>query len=66
MKSDGHITENVYDRIGFYSDSNYIGGKVKKPDIISQETRHRAKILSHSFRYKLHQRNELGVFVAIK
>ena len=45
MKTDGHITEEVYDRIGFITDTNYDGKMVNKPDNISQETRHRAKIL---------------------
>ena len=45
MKTDGHITEEVYDRLGFISDTNYAGNKVDKPDNISQETRHRANIL---------------------
>ena len=45
MKQDGHITEDVYDRIGFMKDTNYAGAIVPKPDQISNEMRHRAKIL---------------------
>ena len=45
MKQDGHITEDVYDRIGFMKDTNYSGTIVPKPDQISNEMRHRAKIL---------------------
>ena len=45
MKTDGHITEAVYDRLGFIQDTNYSGDIIIKPDAISNETRHRAKIL---------------------
>ena len=45
MKRDGHITEDVYDRLGFMTDSNYAGDFVPKPDQISNEMRHRGKIL---------------------
>ena len=45
MKKDGHITEGVYDRLGFMMDTNYAGKVVLKPDQISNEMRHRAKIL---------------------
>ena len=47
MKTDGHITEEVYDCLGFIKDSNYEGKTVVKPDGITQETRHRAKILRY-------------------
>ena len=47
MKLNGHIPEDVYDRLGFPADTNYAGEKVEKPDGISQQTRHHAKILSH-------------------
>ena len=45
MKRDGHITEDVYDRLGFITDSNYAGEFIHKPDQISNEMRHRGKIL---------------------
>ena len=48
MKSNGHIPEDVYKRLGFPQDRNYSGDKVEKPNGISQETRHRANILSHT------------------
>ena len=47
MKNDGHIPEEVYDQIGLPPDTNYEGEEVDKPDGISQEMRHQAKILSH-------------------
>ena len=45
MESNGHITEDVYDRIGFIKDTNYAGEVVMKPDQISNEMRHRGKVL---------------------
>ena len=48
MKRDGHITEDVYDRLGFSKDTDYEGKDVGKPDEISQEMRHRAKVISHN------------------
>ena len=47
MKKDGHITEDVYDRLGFMQDTNYDGDIVLKPDGVTQEMRHRAKILRY-------------------
>jgi len=48
IKNEVHFTEEVYDRMEFPEDTDYFGKEVKKPDAISQETRHRAKILSYS------------------
>ena len=45
MKRDGHITEDIYDRIGFRKDTNYAGKNVLKPDRIFNKMRHQAKIL---------------------
>ena len=45
MKTKGRITEDVYEQLGFPKDRNYSGDTVDKADTISQETRHRAKIL---------------------
>ena len=45
MKTDVHIKEDVYDRVGFMKDMNYAGEVVLKSDQISNEIRHRAKIL---------------------
>ena len=56
MKSKGHIPEELYDQLGFPPDTNYAGDKVDKPDGISQEMRHRAKILSHSLQRNLRQK----------
>ena len=53
MKNNGHIPEEVYYQIGCLSDTNYEGEEVDKPDGISQEMRHRAKILSHELQQKL-------------
>ena len=39
MKNNGHIPEEVYDRLGFIKDTNYDGEDVEKPDGISQEMR---------------------------
>ena len=47
MKEEGHITEEVYDRLGFDPDTNYTGDTVSKPDEISNEMRHRAKVLRY-------------------
>ena len=47
MKTKGHIKEEVYDSLGFPKDTNYDGKEVDKPDNISQEMRHRAKIISN-------------------
>ena len=53
MKNMGHIPEELYDRMGFIMDTNYDGDEVSKPDRISQEMRHCAKILSHSLQRSL-------------
>ena len=45
MKTDGHITEDVYSVRGFVLDTNYTGDIINKPDAISNKMRHRAKIL---------------------
>ena len=45
MKAEGHIKEEVYDRIWFVIDTNYTNDIVQKPDEITNEMRHRAKIL---------------------
>ena len=37
MKTGGHITEEVYDRLGFISDTNYAGQTVDKPDNIQSK-----------------------------
>ena len=58
MKTDGHIKEELYDAIGFPSDTNYAGETVEKPDNIRQEMRHRAKILSHSLQCSLRASKE--------
>ena len=45
MKQASHITEDIYDRLGFVQDTNYTGDIILKPNQISNEMRHRAKIL---------------------
>ena len=45
MKRDGHVQEEVYDRLRFDKDKDYDENIVTKPDGISQEMRHRAKKL---------------------
>ena len=45
--NNGHIPDEVYERLGFPPDTNYNGDEIEKPDGISQEMRHRTKILSH-------------------
>ena len=45
MITKGHIAEEVYDRLSFPKDTDYSGKTVHKPDGITQEMRHRAKIL---------------------
>ena len=56
MKSDGHIPEETYDRLGFPPDTNYDGATVEKPYCIRQEMRHRAKVLSHDLQRSLRQK----------
>ena len=56
MKTHGHISEELYETLGFSADNNYDGCEVPKPDEISQEMRHRAKILSHSLQCQLRDR----------
>ena len=58
MKTDGHIKEELYDRIGLDQDTNYAGDEIDKPDSITQEIRHRAKILSDTLQCQLRQRKE--------
>ena len=45
MNTKGHIEEEVYNRLRFPKDTNYVGEIVAKPDGISQEMRHRANVL---------------------
>ena len=66
MKSHGHIPEEVYDRLGFVKDTNYDGKVVEKPDTISQEMRHRAKILSHKLQCDLRRKKEEDAALVIK
>ena len=44
--------------MGFIKDTNYSGDEVDKPDTISQEMRHRAKILSHKLQCSLRKKKE--------
>ena len=62
----GHISEEVYNQIGFPPDTNYEGEEVDKPDGISQEMRHRAKILSHELQQKLRKKKEDDAIAGIK
>ena len=41
----GHITEEVYDRLGFMVDTSYENKKVDKPDNIRQEGCYKVKVL---------------------
>ena len=66
MKNKGHIPEEVYDRLGIIKDTNYDGDEVEKPDGISQEMRHRAKILSHSLQRDLRNKKEQDAVKKIK
>ena len=66
MKRDGHITEEVYDRLGFVKDTNYAGEDVDKPDEISQEMRHRAKVISHNLQCQLRDRRAQSGIMAQK
>ena len=58
MKTKVHISEEVYNQLGFDPDINYAGDKVDKPDGISREIGHQAKILSHNLQHKLHMNKE--------
>ena len=53
MKNNGRIPEEVYDRLIFPPYTNYNGDEIDKPDGISQEMRHQARILSHDIQLKL-------------
>ena len=64
MKNEDHITEEMYDRMGFSSDTKYSGKEVKKPDTINQETRHCTKILSHYLQRGIRQRNKNDALTA--
>ena len=56
IKLHGHISKEVYNRLGFVKDANYDGKLVGKPDAISQEMRHGAKILSHKLQRNLRRK----------
>ena len=58
MKNRGDIPESLYDHLGFPSDTDYAGNHVAKPDNISCEMRHRAKILSHQLQRNLRWKKE--------
>ena len=66
MKKNGHIPEEVYDRLGFPPDKNYSGDEIEKPDGIIQEMRHQEKILSHDLQRKLRQKKEKAAVSGIK
>ena len=66
MKNNGHIPEELYGRLGFPPDTNYNGDEIEKPDGISQEMRHRAKILSHDLHRKLRKKKEEAAVSGIK
>lgn len=66
MKKNGHIPEELYNMISFLSDANYNGDEIEKPDGISQEMRHRAKILSHDPQRKLQQKKEEAAVAGLK
>ena len=66
MKENGHIPEELYDRIGFPPNTNYNGDEIEKPDGISQEMRHRGKILSHDLQRKLRQIKEEAAIAGLK
>ena len=66
MKRDDHITEEVYDRLGFVKDTDYASNDVDKPDEISQEMRHRAKVISHNLQCQLRDRRALSGIIAKK
>ena len=66
IKNNSHIHEEVYDRLGFPPDTNYNGDEIEKPNGISQEMRHRAKILSHDLQRNLRQKKEEAAVDGIK
>ena len=66
MKNNGHITEEVYVRLGFPPDTKYNCDEIEKPDGISQKMRHQAKILSHELQRKLRQKKEEAAVAGIK
>ena len=66
MKDKGHIPEELYNCLNFPPDTNYAGDKVDKPDNISQDMRHRAKILSHSLQRTLRQKKEGDALLVVK
>ena len=45
MKREGHVKEEIYDRLCLVKDTNYVKEKANKPDSISQKMRHRVDIL---------------------
>ena len=66
MRKDGHIPEEMYKRMGVPPDMNYDGDEVDKPDKISQEMRHRARILSHDIQCKLRKKKEDAAVAGLK
>ena len=66
MKNKGHIPEDLYEELGFSPDINYARKKVDKSDGITQEMRHHAKILSHTFQRNLRQKKEDDCLSVIK
>ena len=58
MKNKDHIPKDIYVRLWFMPNTNYAEETVNKPDRISQEIRHRAKILSHSLQRELWQKTK--------
>ena len=58
MKKEGHNKEEVYEYMGFPPDTNYEGDIVSKPDEVTQENRHRAKILWNDLQCYLRRRKD--------
>ena len=66
MQAEGHIREEVYNRMGFNKDTNYQNDVVIKPDNISNEMRHRAKILSSNAHRRLRAQKQEDKVMKVK
>ena len=68
MKNKGHIDDDVFEHLGFPMDEDTEGHRIRRESNINQESRHRAKNLTHKHQVELRaeQENEIELELAHK
>ena len=57
----GHVTDDIFEKLGFPMDSDPLGEKVRREAGITQESRQRSKILTHRHQCELRESNRLSI-----